>query len=218
MSAYIVIDTETGGFSADKCGLTEIAAVAALWNGRTEPRVVEQFAVLIKPIDGLEYKAAALRLQHRTLEELQEKGTIEPAALLSFYGWLYGIHRHYGKYRVWAHNADFDKRFLLAAAARLNAEESEYIAFPPIGIDWQCSAERFKALKRAGMHHCQSSNLDAVCQYYKISIPEAVRHTGAADAYATALCVARMQSDWNSLPAQQRQAIILDGQLGPGHE
>lgn len=216
--AVIVIDTETGGLDPSVHGLTEIACVLARhpddWR-RVD--VEDRFSVLIRPNPRLRYEPKALELQHRTLADLAA-GTTEDCALLMLYGWLRGVMRICPDARVWAHNADFDRRFLLAAHDRLNlgASDEEYVVLP-IPTDWRCSMQLWRDLRTGGVHDQSRSGLDIVMAHYGLSVPVDRRHTATADCEVTAQAVGCMMRDWRQLPGQTREARIAGGTLGPGH-
>jgi len=204
MKIFLTLDLETGGLDADIHGITEIAAVVGEHPGDwSKVHIVERFCALLRPTPGLQYTAQALGLQHRTLQDL-EKGMSERAALSAFYGFVRGVSKE--RLSPWAHNASFDKGFLLEAHDRLNEgvdETSCDYQMLPFGTDFLCSMDLFKTLKRRGVHYCSRADLDTVLQHYGIRLTERDRHTGAGDVEATAMAIAAMMRDYRQCKAQQ---------------
>lgn len=225
MSLYCVIDLETGGLDASCCGITEIAAVAAEHDGAGHCRITDRFSALLRPEPDLEYRESALTLQHRTIADLMV-GMCEAAALLALYGWVRGVYGPAGRPQTWAHNAEFDGRFLLAAHERYNREMgiAEARVVVPVGDDgqpieelrpsWhvscpiplpmQCSMKGFKWLGSRNMHTCGTkAGLDTMLAHYGIEIRPDVRHTALGDAEATAAAIACMLRDYPTAKARQ---------------
>jgi DNA polymerase III epsilon subunit-like protein len=217
MTPYCVIDLETGGLSSDTCGITELAAVAAEHDRAGACHITDRICLLVRPQPDLEYLPGALEIQHRTLADLAV-GMCEEAALLALYGWVRGVYGPAGRPQTWAHNADFDGRFLMAAHARydslmeraeaqqpvLHADHGQPIedlrpvwrVACPIPIPMQCSMRAFKWLGKQGLHTCSSANLDTVLAHYGITVRPECRHTALGDAEATAQAIACMLRDY----------------------
>jgi DNA polymerase III alpha subunit (gram-positive type) len=114
----LVFDTETGGFSPERNGLTEIGAVSMIHDGAwCNAQVLARYSALVSPVDSLEYTQGALSAQSRTMDDLQA-GRPEAEVLKEFGEW---VAANVGPARTvcpWAHNAHFDLGFIDAACTR----------------------------------------------------------------------------------------------------
>lgn len=189
---WVVLDVETSGFDPGTDGLISVGAVAM----RSDGRVV--------PADALEIvyrqeraSARANILVHGLGVQAQRDGTDPVQATRVFLDYVGGA-------PILAFHAPFDRGFL-ARAVKLFVNA-------PLDNPWLDLAELAPALDPAA----KLKSLDEWLGRYGIEV--AVRHSAAADAFATALLAARLLpkaraqgvSDFASLQRLARQAKWLN--------
>jgi len=111
----LYVDTETGGTDERLYALTSICVGAFTLRPDSEPEV-QALYLPIRPPQSLIITEKAAQVQGKTVGQLYTTGEPESVQMgkLSYWLWndgLIGL-------PVWAHNADFDRRFLSAACDR----------------------------------------------------------------------------------------------------
>lgn len=184
----LVLDTETGSLDARTGGLTEIAAVVAEHSGDWNLSIVDTFVRIIKPSEGLVYEPRALEIQHRTLPDLHREGVYENIAL---HGLEVFIEKHFKcqskALHFYAHNAQFDLDFLIAAYMRNGKRDSVPFNFMP-----RCSVQLYRWLADCEGRTIYTAKLESVCEHYRVKLSPEEQHTAIADVVATAYCVGHM--------------------------
>ncbi len=214
-TTYMVFDLETGGLDPATCGITEIAAVAAVHDGTWQNnQITSRFVRILKPTPGLIYTDKALEMQCRTLADLEERGVTEAQALADLSDWVKLKLGRAQTVSPWAHNAAFDMSFISAAVARNDMEM-------PFNRAYICSMILHRILRHLGIHNGYRSRLEDVCNDLGIAPPTDDRHHATGDAEATCHCIARMmwlasgdgaRCDYQQLSALARETRRLQKQ------
>lgn len=180
MHRCLVFDLETGGLNPYTDGITEVAAVVAVylddWSGCT---ITHRFSSLVAPIDGLRYTDEALLLQGRTVAQLTEAGRPEADVLRDLHTFVRVNAGRPVAVSPVAHNAPFDMAFIEAAVARTGVDR-------PFNRAYIDTMVLFRTLRLIGEHGAYKATLDVACQTMGIEIPDDVRHLATGDVEATA--------------------------------
>ncbi|MFQ6117894.1 MAG: exonuclease domain-containing protein, partial [Candidatus Bipolaricaulia bacterium] len=150
---YVALDLETTGLDRTRAEVIELGAVRFV---EEEPQ--ERFNSLIRP-EG-QVPPQVIRLTGIEPEELGEAPSLETV--------LPQLVEFIGKMRLAAHNAEFDRGFLEAAAARLNIPLPQY--------DWLDTL----LLARALLPRLSSHKLETLAR--ELGLPQEELHRAAADA------------------------------------
>ena len=170
---WVVVDTETTGLDANVDELISIGGVAMV-DGRVIP--ADSFEVIVKRASASSHNNI---LVHGVGVQAQLAGTDPHDALRDFIDFL-------GQSPLIAFHAPFDRKFLVRAIKRYGGQRR-------FDNPWLDIAELAPALEA----NKKLKSLDDWLQHYGIAV--APRHNAAADAFATALLVARL------LPEARRQ-------------
>lgn len=192
------VDVETGGLSPERDALLSIGAVRF---DLTKPEVVtDAFSVHVAPSPRVSVCLEALRVQGLNWRKFAAWTTPDDDddilaeadafnALTTFFGkhtspdcppsvW----HR-----QTWAHNADFDYRFVAALADRVPGTAGMFPRRPR----WNCTKNLYGVCVAAGLlADTGSVSLDSLCQAFGVDRPQA--HDALLDATAGAKCLAGM--------------------------
>lgn len=166
ITSGILIDTETGGFSASKNGLTEIAACRFTIDGSWQVALGDSYNRIISPVYGKAYHPQALIVQGRTMDWLEQEGGDYREAVQGFYDYLVaelGLDYSTWGAHIWAHNAQFDHGFLYQAF-------SECLEFNPLPkkCDWNCTKALSSTLRKQGFSIPMSSSNKTLAEHFKI--------------------------------------------------
>lgn len=113
--AGLYIDTETGGTDPQLHALTSICVGRFKLSKWHNPEM-EVIYLPIRPAKSLVVSVEAAQVQGKSVAELYTTGEPEAQQLATLSEWLY--HGGYLGLPIYAHNADFDRRFLAAACDR----------------------------------------------------------------------------------------------------
>ena len=172
---WVVVDVETSGMNVASDELIAIGAVAMI-DGRVVPG--DSIEIIVKQ------SAVSSReniLVHGVGAQAQLNGTDPAHAVSAFMDYV-------GRAPMLAFHAPFDRGFL--------ARVTKHYVNQPFDNPWLDLAELAPALEPK----VRLRSLDEWLQHYRI--PVSVRHSAAADAFATALLMARL------LPEARRQGSV----------
>lgn len=197
---FLAFDVETGGLSPERHALTQIGAVACTFGEPGRARVQEQIALPVRPAPHLLVEEEALAVQGHTRASLAAREGVLPEreAAHRFTLWLEGLGEPWRDAPFIAHNAAFDRGFLLAMLRRTD----QRIAPRPL----ICTMERQKAILRRGQIQTRSMKLADCVQAMGLS--QAPAHDARADALLAAQLFMeqeRQQDIW------RRQSLGLEG-------
>ena len=188
MSHFVFVDCETGGLDPKVHGITEIAAIAFDFDTRNpfgHHECLNEFQVLIQPNRELAYAPAALAMQDRTLDYLEEYGMSELHACNAFFAFLcdqINWHRPHTMTQgsIIAHYAQFDYGFLAALAERCGQAEKL-----PTGnrCDWICTKNLFRVLSGLGIVAPRGCGLTEIMKWYGVDF-EGKQHNALVDCKA----------------------------------
>jgi len=181
-----VFDLETGGLNPATDGITEVAAVVAVYpDDWSECTITQRFSRLVSPVDGLNYNDEAMSIHGHTMDRLVGVGYPEADVLRDL---AMFVRVHAGEPKTvspWAHNAPFDMAFIEVAASRTGSQR-------PFNRAYMDTMVLFRALRWLGAHSCYRATLDVACLAMGVSIPAEVRHLATGDVEATAHLIARI--------------------------
>lgn len=128
INPYVIFDWETGGLKAKDSPVMELACIGI--NGLTLEEVI-RYDNLIKPYDkALPYQPGALAVNGLSIHECEKKG-IPLSQLMTEFCQVCEETNTYGsktaKPILVAHNAKFDKSFLLEVLRRTKVDLSKYV-------------------------------------------------------------------------------------------
>jgi DNA polymerase III epsilon subunit family exonuclease len=187
---FVVVDVETTGQRIEETGITEIGAVK-LVGGRT----VARFDRLVNPGRPIPSYVAQL--------------TGISDAMVSTAPSIHEILPEFEEFArggvLVAHNAAFD--------AALLDHHARKILGRPLGLPSVCT---FK-LARRRLSNLEKTSLDALCEYFGLTAPHAMRHRALADAELTAAVLQRLLS-LDDRPALRTVRELISAQDDPGIE
>ena len=183
MARFCFVDVECGGLDPKVHGITEIAAIAFDFDTRNpfgHHECLNEFQVLIQPNRELAYAPAALAMQDRTLDYLEEYGVSEREAWVGFAAFL---QKHIGdkwQGRIVAQYAEFDYGFLAALAGRCGDAE-----LLPAGkrCEWLCTKNLFRLLSGLGIVTPSGCGFEDILRWYGFWY-DGKAHTALVDARA----------------------------------
>ncbi len=129
----IVLDLETGGFNAESNPILEVACVLLDWqNDRLGLR--EHHTWSVRPFQGAVIDPASLKITGIDLDDPNRKAVSDAEALTGFYRVVRAELKRTNCHRavLVAHNASFDRDFLVAGALRANVKRSPFHPFTTI--------------------------------------------------------------------------------------
>lgn len=163
----VFFDCETGGFSPQKNGLTEVAAVHFTIGPNGELKRNSVYNRLIKPVQGKEYHPQALNVQNRTYYELSEQGE-------DYKEVIEGLHEYFVSVlgdnfedwagRIWAHNAPFDHGFVLQAY-----KEVMVVQPIPDRCNWSCTKSLATIMRGLGFNLPTASTNKALAEFFGVT-------------------------------------------------
>lgn len=188
MGRFVFVDVEAGGLDPKVHGITEIAAIAFDFDTRNpfgHHQCLNEFQVLIQPNRELAYAPAALAMQDRTLDYLEEYGVPEGDAWRAFTAFLYdqinwwrpNVMTHGS---IIAHYAQFDYGFLAALAGRLG--EGELLPAEK-RCEWICTKNLFRVLSGLGIVSPRGCGLTEIMNWYGVQF-EGKQHNALVDCKA----------------------------------
>ena len=127
----VVIDVETGGFSAQTDALLEIATVLIGMDDKGRLHAAEQFFFNVEPFEGANLEPAALEFTGINPSSALRGAVPEKDAMAAIFSAVRAEVKRTGCQRaiVVAHNASFDQGFLNQAAARCNLKRNPFHPF-----------------------------------------------------------------------------------------
>ena len=199
MARFCFVDVECGGLDPKVHGITEIAAIAFDFDTRNpfgHHECLNEFQVLIQPNRELAYAPAALAMQDRTLDYLEEYGMSELHACNAFFAFLYdqiNWNRPHTMTHgsIVAHYAQFDYAFLAALAERcgdagmLPAEKR---------CEWICTKNLFRILSGLCIVSPRGCGLTEIMNWYGVQF-EGKQHNALVDCRAGIQMFRHMVSD-----------------------
>jgi DNA polymerase III epsilon subunit-like protein len=178
MTTFVFLNTETGGLDPTRDALLAIGAV------RFEARdgglyVTDETRWLVRPAIDLTVSRGALRVQGLSWSDLDNPERVHESDAIS------GIWRYVGGLRneqIWAHNADFDARFIRALQTRFAGEESADCYRFPDRPSFSCSKALSHILIGRGLlPGVKSSGLQHLAKHFDITVEQA--HDALADCH-----------------------------------
>ncbi len=163
---FVVFDTETTGLLPHKDEIVQIGAVRVLKGRIIEGETID---MLVDP--GMPIPPASTRV-HGVTDAMVAGAPGIGSAGRSF-------HQFARDAVIVAHNAPFDMAFLRRHAGRM-------------GVSWDHPILDTVLLSAVLFGASETHTLDALCSRLNITIPERLRHTALADAYATAQTLCKM--------------------------
>ena len=129
----VVLDLETGGFNPSINPLLELACVTLDWQD-DQLRVHESEAWSIRPYTGSVVDPASLKVTGIDLEDPERKAVSEAEALRAFFRLVRAELKRTGCHRavLVAHNASFDRDFLMTAVERAGVKRNPFHPFTTI--------------------------------------------------------------------------------------
>lgn len=172
---FVVLDLETGGLSASKNPITEVACVVL--NHRLE--TVKEYQTLVKPYGNLVIEAQALKVNGLTLEEIN-KGKESKQVVLELIDLFKSL--KVGKYTkpiLVGHNLEnFDSKFLIEFFSFHNKDLFEV-------VDKHCEDTMWLARSKWGDDN-ESANFQLATCCHRAGIELVQGHRALADTKSTA--------------------------------
>lgn len=176
----MVFDVETGGFSAEKSGLAEVAVVVVDINSR---EIIERYQNYILPY-GKQYNDKAFEANGLSMSILKNSGVELKTVVKDFIDIAnrnkVKAGRRYIKPIAVAHNADFDLGFVDQAIYEIT-EKSVWDYIHPIPA---CTLQRMEEMYPNDLDNLPNRKLGTCCEFFGIPLEDA--HSALPDTEATA--------------------------------
>lgn len=201
----VYIDVETGGLDPNSHAITEVAAVAFdLAKGEQEqllgivpadgePSILGVYKTWVHPAPWLGISIESMKLQGVTLGRLNDapQENIVYDNLIEFIKKYLGTDPSNWNGRIWAHNADFDHKFLRAMEIR--SKSPKFLDYIGDRCNWSCTKKLWATLRFMEVHNVSRTNLIDITEYYQIENPNP--HGAENDALMGILALGKMLND-----------------------
>jgi len=191
----VMIDCETGGLYESQHCLLQVAAIIfhiEVHNKLFKLVEDDYYQSKIKPNKNLGITIGALEINKLDLDDLIENGKDECVVykeLIDFMEKYMGKDHNYMG-RIWAHNDDFDAKFMSQFAKRCKSYSETNIFYP---TNWNCTQHFFRELKFFGRHSEESCKLSSIMDYYNIQ-QAGTEHDAMSDAHNAILILEAMMN------------------------
>jgi inhibitor of KinA sporulation pathway (predicted exonuclease) len=181
-----MIDTETGGLYSTYHALTEVGIVIfhkEFKDGTVHLVEDDCYNKIVLPDQNKGLTLKALDVQHRTLQEILDKGVEEEQVfdeVVAFmHKWLGTDYQDYTG-RIWGDNAEFDSEFMYQFNARNKARTETNLMFKN-KCNWNCVKAVFRLSRSFGNHDRWATSLDNMMEHYGLKA-DSTRHLALNDA------------------------------------